>query len=41
MYLGYVPYGCVLFDRTIAAIGVVSMTGLAIYDRLLARKTRG
>ena len=31
LYLGYVPYGCVLFDRTIAALGVVATAVFLIY----------
>lgn len=31
LYLAYVPYGCVLFDRMIAAIGVVATAGFMIY----------
>ena len=31
LYLGYVPYGCVLFDRMIAAIGVVATAVFLIY----------
>lgn len=31
MYLGYVPYGCVLFDRLIAATGVVATSVFMIY----------
>jgi hypothetical protein len=31
LYLGYVPYGCVLFDRMIAALGVVSTAVFLIY----------
>ncbi|MEZ4433812.1 MAG: DUF5690 family protein [bacterium] len=31
LYLGYVPYGCVLFDRMIAALGVVATAGFMIY----------
>ena len=31
MYVGYVPYGCVLFDRLIAAVGVMATAGFMIY----------
>ncbi|MCA9539988.1 MAG: hypothetical protein KC620_13920 [Myxococcales bacterium] len=31
LYIGYVPYGCVLFDRMIAALGVVGTAGFMIY----------
>ncbi|NVB38933.1 hypothetical protein G6O69_13915 [Pseudenhygromyxa sp. WMMC2535] len=31
MYLAYVPYGCVLFDRLIAATGVVATSVFMIY----------
>ncbi len=31
LYLGYVPYGCVLFDRLIAAVGFVATAGFMIY----------
>jgi hypothetical protein len=31
LYLGYVPYGCVLFDRTIAALGIVATAVFLIY----------
>ncbi|OUR99724.1 hypothetical protein A9Q84_01490 [Halobacteriovorax marinus] len=31
LYLGYVPYGCVLFDRLIAAVGFVGTAGFMIY----------
>lgn len=31
LFLGYVPYGCVLFDRTIAALGVVATAVFLIY----------
>lgn len=31
LYLGYVPYGCVLFDRLIAATGVVATAVFMIY----------
>lgn len=31
LYIGYVPYGCVLFDRLIAAVGVVATAGFLIY----------
>jgi MFS family permease len=31
LYLGYVPYGCVLFDRLIAATGVVGTSVFMIY----------
>jgi hypothetical protein len=31
LYLGYVPYGCVLFDRLIAATGVVATSVFMIY----------
>ena len=31
LYLAYVPYGCVLFDRMIAAIGVVATAVFMIY----------
>lgn len=30
-YLAYVPYGCVLFDRLIAAVGVMATAGFMIY----------
>ncbi len=30
-YLAYVPYGCILFDRLIAAIGSVGTAGFLIY----------
>lgn len=30
-YLAYVPYGCVLFDRLIAAVGVTATAGFMIY----------
>jgi len=30
-YLGYVPFGCVLFDRLIAAVGVAATAGFMIY----------
>ena len=30
-YLGYVPYGCVLFDRTIAALRIVATAVFLIY----------
>lgn len=31
LYLAYVPYGCVLFDRLIAAVGVSATAGFMIY----------
>jgi hypothetical protein len=31
VYLGYVPYGCVLFDRTIAALEIVATAVFLIY----------
>ncbi len=31
LYVGYVPYGCVLFDRLIAAVGFVGTAGFLIY----------
>ncbi len=31
MYIAYVPYGCVLFDRLIAAVGFVATAGFMIY----------
>ncbi|RME26638.1 MAG: hypothetical protein D6798_06300 [Deltaproteobacteria bacterium] len=31
LYVGYVPYGCVLFDRLIAAVGVSGTAGFMIY----------
>jgi hypothetical protein len=31
LYLGYVPYGCVLFDRTIAALRIVATAVFLIY----------
>ncbi|MGE0546946.1 MAG: DUF5690 family protein [Kofleriaceae bacterium] len=31
LYLGYVPYGCVLFDRTIASLRVVATAVFLIY----------
>ncbi len=31
LYVGYVPYGCVLFDRLIAAVGVAGTAGFMIY----------
>lgn len=31
LYLAYVPYGCVLFDRLIAAVGVTATAGFMIY----------
>lgn len=31
MFLGYVPYGCVLFDRTIATLGTVATAVFLIY----------
>lgn len=31
LYLAYVPFGCVLFDRMIAAVGVVATAGFMIY----------
>jgi hypothetical protein len=31
LYLGYVPYGCVLFDRTIAAMHIVATAVFLIY----------
>jgi hypothetical protein len=31
MFMGYVPYGCVLFDRTIATLGTVATAVFLIY----------
>jgi hypothetical protein len=31
LYMGYVPYNCVLFDRLIPALGVVATAGFLIY----------
>ncbi|MCA9516411.1 MAG: hypothetical protein KC635_15835, partial [Myxococcales bacterium] len=31
LYLAYVPFGCVLFDRLIAAVGIVATAGFMIY----------
>jgi len=31
LYVGYVPYGCVLFDRLIAAVNAVGTAGFLIY----------
>lgn len=31
LYLGYVPFGCILFDRMIAALGVVATAVFLIY----------
>ncbi len=31
LYMGYVPYGCVLFDRLFAAVGAVGTAGFLIY----------
>ena len=31
LYMAYVPYGCVLFDRLFAAVGVVGTAGFLIY----------
>lgn len=31
LYIAYVPYGCVLFDRLIAAVGQVATAGFMIY----------
>ncbi|MCA9570207.1 MAG: hypothetical protein KC656_20325, partial [Myxococcales bacterium] len=31
LYLAYVPYGCILFDRLIAAVGVTATAGFLIY----------
>jgi hypothetical protein len=31
LYIGYVPYGCVLFDRLIAAVGFIATAGFMIY----------
>ena len=31
LYLAYVPYGCMLFDRMIVALGVVATAGFMIY----------
>ncbi|MBK8012866.1 MAG: hypothetical protein IPK13_16090 [Deltaproteobacteria bacterium] len=31
LYLAYVPYGCMLFDRLIAAVGFVGTAGFMIY----------
>ena len=31
LYLGYVPFNCVLFDRMIAALGTVATAGFLIY----------
>jgi hypothetical protein len=31
LYMGYVPYNCVLFDRLVAAVGHVATAGFLIY----------
>ena len=31
LYIGYVPYNCVLFDRLVAAVGHVATAGFLIY----------
>ncbi len=31
LYIGYVPYGCILFERLIAAVGFVGTAGFMIY----------
>jgi hypothetical protein len=31
LYLAYVPFGCMLFDRLIASVGVVATAGFMIY----------
>jgi len=31
LYLAYVPYGCILFDRMIAALGLMATAGFMIY----------
>ena len=31
LYVGYVPFGCILFDRLIATVGVVGTAGFMIY----------
>ena len=31
LYAGYVPYGCILFDRLIAAVGKLATAGFLIY----------
>jgi hypothetical protein len=31
LYIGYVPFNCVLFDRLIAAVGSVATAGFLIY----------
>jgi hypothetical protein len=31
LYLGYVPYNCVLFDRMLPAVGTVGTAGFMIY----------
>jgi hypothetical protein len=31
LYLAYVPYGCILFDRMIAALGFMATAGFMIY----------
>lgn len=31
LYVAYVPFGCILFDRLIAAVGVVGTSGFLIY----------
>lgn len=31
LYIAYVPYGCVLFDRMLAALGVMGTAGFMIY----------
>jgi len=31
LYLAYVPFGCMLFDRLIAAVGFVATAGFMIY----------
>jgi len=31
LYIAYVPYGCVLFDRMLSAVGAVGTAGFLIY----------
>jgi hypothetical protein len=31
LYLAYVPYGCILFERMVAALGIAATTGFLIY----------
>ncbi len=31
LYLGYVPFGCILFERLIAAVGFIGTAGFLIY----------